>query len=195
MLMLLVFPKSFAWPIANPFSASANLPSTWENVHIQSDHGALRLSSSMFMAATNGDTLISFSVQPSVVETIPHIYLAAYSLESGALISPVGMTTASSFWNLGIDVGGLVSLRIPAATVSALAVAANGNSAVRLAVIAPESATILHHTPADNGKAASPATSRWASDSAILYLRSPEPPTAAALAQPSQQDASKNAHA
>ncbi|KAJ1942090.1 hypothetical protein GGF37_003266 [Kickxella alabastrina] len=151
-----------AWPIAHVFPASDKLPLTWAEVRSQSDVGILRASGSMAMAANVGDSYVSFSVQPSRIALISEFYTVAYSLEDGSLISPVGRVSATDLLPLGLRKGGMVSMRIPAESVTKLAAASGGASAVRLAIIAPE--------------ASSPATvGQWALDSVVFVFGLSDP--------------------
>ncbi|KAJ2750958.1 hypothetical protein GGI19_004795 [Coemansia pectinata] len=126
-----------AWPTTSPFPASIKLPPTWSKVKAQSDPGVLRVATNMALAAPSGDTLVSFSIQPSSVSALPDIYAVAYSLETGSIIAPVGWVKTSEFGPLGITKGGMVSMRIPEATIKRLA-STSRLSAVRLAIFAPE---------------------------------------------------------
>ncbi|KAI8324994.1 hypothetical protein GQ54DRAFT_308786 [Martensiomyces pterosporus] len=152
-----------AWPAANIFSASSNLPVTWDDVKNQTDAGVLRVSSSIAVASTDGDSFIPFSIQPSRVSAIANIYAVAYSLENGSIIAPVGRVKAEQLAPLGIGRGGMVSLRIPQPAVKELG-SANGVPAVRLAILAPEASS-----PAAAGK--------WASDSVVFVLGPKHPRT------------------
>ncbi|KAJ2492157.1 hypothetical protein IWW37_001734 [Coemansia sp. RSA 2050] len=147
-----------AWPTTSPFPASVKPPPIWSQVKAHSDPGALRIAANMALAAPSGDTLISFSIQPSSLGTIPNIYAVAYSLETGSIIAPVGWVKTSDFGPLGIARGGMVSIRIPEATIKQLA-STSRLSAVRLALLAPEATT-------------PESASQQASDSVVLVLGS-----------------------
>ncbi|KAJ2821841.1 hypothetical protein FBU31_004775 [Coemansia sp. 'formosensis'] len=147
-----------AWPTANPFPASVKLPSTWSEVKAQSDPGVLRAAANMALAAPSGDTLVSFSIQPSSLAAISYIYAVAYSLETGSIIAPIGLVKTSEFGSLGIAKGGMVSMRIPEAAIRKLT--SSHLSAVRLAIFAPELTTLE-------------PSSQMASDSVVLVLGSP----------------------
>ncbi|KAJ2910358.1 hypothetical protein GGI21_000947, partial [Coemansia aciculifera] len=111
-----------AWPTISPIGPmSTKLPPTWSKVKARSDPGALRVAASMALAAAKGDTLISFSIQESSAGSVPVIYLAAYSLETGALIKVLGSVKSSEFGSLGLTKGGMVSIGIPEATINNLA--------------------------------------------------------------------------
>ncbi|KAJ2235637.1 hypothetical protein IWW45_002429 [Coemansia sp. RSA 485] len=156
---------TLAWPVVRTFRASEKLPSTWTDAKLQSDIGALRVSNSMFIAQNDGsDSLISFSIQPSLAANIPAIYAVAYSLETGQSIMPVGKVSTSDLAPLGFNRGGMVSIRIPDAVVKLLAKTSGANAA-RLALIAP--------------KAPHPeSTGLWASDSAVFVLTAGAPENA-----------------
>ncbi|KAJ2096852.1 hypothetical protein GGI09_004145 [Coemansia sp. S100] len=143
-------------PTTSPFPASIKPPPTWSEVKAQSDPGVLRVAGNMALAVPSGDTLVSFSLQPSSVSAIPDIYAVAYSLETGSIIAPVGWVKTSEFGPLGIAKGGMVSMRIPEAVIKRLA-STSRLSAVRLVIFAPEATT---HESA----------SRKASDSVVLIL-------------------------
>ncbi|KAJ1956729.1 hypothetical protein EC988_001193 [Linderina pennispora] len=145
-----------AWPTANIFPASDSLPVNWKDVKAQTDLGVLRVASSMTLAATSGDSFIPFSIQPSRISGIPNIYAVAYSLEDGAIIAPVGRVKTEQYKTLGIDKGGMVSLRIPETTVKELA-SSSGVSAVRLAILAPEASSDV-------------TVGQWAADSVVFAL-------------------------
>ncbi|KAJ2038159.1 hypothetical protein GGI08_008370 [Coemansia sp. S2] len=160
-----------AWPTTSPFPASIKPPPTWSEVKAQSDPGVLRVAGNMALAVPSGDTLVSFSLQPSSVSAIPDIYAVAYSLETGSIIAPIGWVKTSEFGPLGIAKGGMVSMRIPEAVIKRLA-STSRLSAVRLAIFAPEATT---HESA----------TRKASDSVVLILGSPSAtPPGSAVATP-----------
>ncbi|KAJ2009625.1 hypothetical protein GGI04_000277 [Coemansia thaxteri] len=138
--------------------ASDKLPRTWNDTRAHSDIGVLRASANVVVSASPDDTLVSFSIQPSIAAAISDIYAAAYSLETDLLIAPVGKVSTRDYGMLGLSKGGVVSLRIPEATISRLA-SSSGLSTVRLALIAPK-------------PSASEATSRLVSDSVLLVLDS-----------------------
>ncbi|KAJ1946958.1 hypothetical protein FBU59_001931, partial [Linderina macrospora] len=93
---------------------------------------------------------------PSRISGIPNIYAVAYSLDNGNIIAPVGRVKTEQYKTLGIDKGGMISLRIPETTVKELA-SSSGVPAVRLAILAPEASSDV-------------TVGQWAADSVIFSL-------------------------